>query len=102
MKLFELEIDAIKWRWGTQGVYDIMMGGGKIKDRYSGIWKYKIPDTVKVFMFLMLRKRILTRCFDKKENWMQGGMCHVQINYYRISNASHFRLSVCKKGVAKN
>lgn len=38
-----------------------MIGVGKIKDRYSDIWKYKIPDTVKVFIFLMLGRKILAQ-----------------------------------------
>lgn len=55
------------WRWGNSGVYTtksaykIMSEGGLIQWRLAFIWKCRIPTTVKIFTYLMLKGKILTR-----------------------------------------
>lgn len=60
------QMDVILWKWSTSGsytaksVYDKLSGGGMIRDRFSTIWKCKVPPTVCIFGFLALREKILT------------------------------------------
>lgn len=72
--VFTEDSDEITWRWNSEGIYSaksvykIMMGGGMIRDRNFGLWKYKIPETVKIFAFLMLKEKILTHDVMEKIN----------------------------------
>lgn len=64
--VFSQARDVIKWKWETnrlysaKSVYATIMGGGKIRDRYAQVWKARVPPTVKIFGFLMLKNRLLT------------------------------------------
>lgn len=66
--------DCIRWKWGAVGVYsaksiyDILMGIGRIVPRDVQLWRYKISTTVKVFVFLLLRKKILTQDVLRRRN----------------------------------
>lgn len=63
---FSQEQDVLVWCWEATGLYSaaslyrILMGDGKIKFGGRKLWKYRAPKTVKIFVFLMLRQRILT------------------------------------------
>lgn len=59
--------NQIIWRWEINGqylaksAYDMLMGAGKIAWPYIDTWRYKVPPTVRIFIYLLLRKRLLTR-----------------------------------------
>lgn len=58
--------DEIRWRWTSNGrysskpVYEVLIGGGRVKWGFSKIWKFPVPQTVKIFLNLMLQNKILT------------------------------------------
>ena len=59
--------DCISWRWGSQGIYtaksayEILCGGGKTRCAYVSAWSAKITPSARIFTYLMLRDRVLTR-----------------------------------------
>ena len=54
------EQERIVWRWTAhdqytaKSVYTKMMEGGMIKDANSIVRKYKVPQTVRIFAYLLL------------------------------------------------
>lgn len=61
------QLDELIWRWNAnsdysaKSCYQTMVGGGLIKWEFSMIWRFSIPPTVKFFLFLMMRNKLLTR-----------------------------------------
>lgn len=60
------ECNSIEWRWAENKQYTAKsayekLSGGKIKDANVQIWKTKTPPTVRIFGYLLLRGKILTR-----------------------------------------
>lgn len=59
--------DRIIWRWSVHGlymaksIYTKMMEVGMIKDECSKVSRYKVPQTVRMFAYLLFKGRILTR-----------------------------------------
>lgn len=59
--------DELRWRWTTTGlysaksVYSMMCSAGRVNWHFNKIWKLCIPPTVRVFIFLLLKGKILTR-----------------------------------------
>ena len=58
--------NQLVWAWGSNGVYSpksaytMLAGGGEIKWSFVEIWSYKIPPSVRIFVFLLLRNGLLT------------------------------------------
>lgn len=58
--------DTTYWRWEASGqysarsIYRVMIGGGKVVWRFKGIWKARVPPTVKVFSIMLLKGKIPT------------------------------------------
>lgn len=58
--------DQLIWRWNSnqehsaQSIYQLMSGGGKTRWHFSFTWQLKIPPSVRVFVFLHLKDKILT------------------------------------------
>ena len=59
--------DELRWRWEVSGSYTAksfylpILSGGKIRDANYKLWKYKVPETVRIFSFLLFRAKILDR-----------------------------------------
>lgn len=59
--------DIMRWNWETSGLYSAksfyvtFKTGGKEKWPFPELWGLKAPQTVKIFCFLLLQGRILTR-----------------------------------------
>lgn len=59
--------DSLSWQWTPHGsysansVYKIMIGTGKIRYRFTQVWKLKIPPKVRLFIFFLLQGKLLTR-----------------------------------------
>lgn len=59
--------DALVWRWSTNGeysaasVYKMLIMAGKTHWGFMEIWSAAAPSKVKIFTFLLLKDRILTR-----------------------------------------
>lgn len=64
---FTEEQDSLRWVWGSTGtyssssVYKIMAEGGRIIMHNLEVWTAKVPPSVRIFGYLLLRRRILTR-----------------------------------------
>lgn len=60
-------MDQIRWKWNREGIYtarstySVISEGGKIRWRFSYIWSAKVPPTVKIFAYMVLNERVLTR-----------------------------------------
>ncbi|OAY84833.1 hypothetical protein ACMD2_23389 [Ananas comosus] len=67
--------DLLHWRWSTDGhfsiksTYSALTDGGARDARCSKIWNLKVPLKVKVFSWLVLKKRVLTRDILCKRRW---------------------------------
>ncbi|OAY82706.1 putative ribonuclease H protein [Ananas comosus] len=83
ISLFSVEHrpDMIQWRWSADGhfsiksTYSALTDGGTRDARASYIWKLKIPLKVKVFSWLVLKKRMLTRDTLVKRGWLDDSIC---------------------------
>lgn len=58
--------DTIIWRWTANGrytarsLYRAITEAGLMRDRHAALWKFKVPPTVKIFIFLLLKNSLLT------------------------------------------
>lgn len=58
--------DLMRWKWGNTGTYSAsslykaMVGIGKTRWPFMIVWKSRVPPTIKVFITMMLRDKILT------------------------------------------
>lgn len=58
--------DRLCWKWSesraysANSAYKIMISGGKINWRYKVLWKCNAPMNPKVFVYLLLRGKLLT------------------------------------------
>lgn len=59
--------DKLEWNWtaeasyNARSIYNLLVTGGRIKSKFAAIWKYKIPPKVRIFLFLLLHVKLLTR-----------------------------------------
>lgn len=59
--------DELTWRWAASGsytaksAYHILIQGGLVRWQFWCTWCYYIPPTVKLFLFLLLKDKLLTR-----------------------------------------
>ncbi|XP_078149515.1 uncharacterized protein LOC144544851 [Carex rostrata] len=59
--------DEIRWRWSSAGsyssrsIYRIFMEGGKENFAFPKVWIVKIPPTVRIFGYFLLKRKLLTR-----------------------------------------
>lgn len=64
---FTNDQDELRWNLTTDGVYSaksayaILANGGKLTWHFEYAWHYHIPPPVRVFIFLLLQHKILTR-----------------------------------------
>lgn len=73
--------DHISWKWDSHGVYtaksayQILCMGGKIKCAFMYVWAAKITPSAKIFAYLALRDRILTRERLRSRGMQTPRMC---------------------------
>lgn len=73
--------DILRWRWTANGQYSanslyvVMTSGGLIAWRFTEIWKYSIPPSVRVFLFLLLRDKLLTKETMLRRQFNCNGDC---------------------------
>lgn len=59
--------DELRWRWSANGrysaksLYGIMATAGLISWNFTNIWSFSIPQSTKIFLFLLLRGKLLTK-----------------------------------------
>lgn len=86
------QVDELTWRFNSNGqystasIYKMLISGGLIKWEFKAIWKYSIPPTVKVFRYLLLKERLLTR----------------EVMIYRNFNCTDTVCSLCDTGVLES
>lgn len=67
--------DELRWRWTPQGVYtaksaySMLMTAGGVKWEFCKIWKYSIPPSVRIFIFLLQEDKLLTRDVMHRRNF---------------------------------
>ena len=72
--------DRVRWRIGSSGKFSVkdlyfhLRSGGVFPHIF--MWKLKVPLKVKVFMWLMIKDRILTRNNLTKRGWTGNTQCH--------------------------
>lgn len=61
------EEDRIQWKWNSQGtytsksVYKILVEGGKLISPNYRVWTAKVPPSVRIFGYFLLKGKLLTR-----------------------------------------
>lgn len=64
---FNSEQDVIQWKLEPSGIYTsksiyrVLIGGGKTEWVFNYTWKCPVPPTVKIFIYLVLNDKILSR-----------------------------------------
>lgn len=71
--------DAVAWKIGNKGftvkfLYNSMQTE-KPQKIYKVLWKMKLPAKIKIFLWLLLWKRILTKDNLKKRGWLGDHSC---------------------------
>nr|CAD1817778.1 unnamed protein product [Ananas comosus var. bracteatus] len=73
--------DIVYWRWNPDGrftvssTYAMLSDGGTRNARANDIWRLRIPLKVKVFYWLVLKKKILTMDNLVKRGWTGNTSC---------------------------
>ncbi len=73
--------DGVNWRWGearrfsVKSVYNFLQNGGVAETRFSKVWRIKASIKVKIFVWLVLRKRVLTIDNLLKRGWCGADVC---------------------------
>lgn len=74
-------MDGVYWRWTSDGcftvrsTYAMLSNGGTRDNRTYDIWKLRIPFKVKVFCWLVLKKKIPTIDNLLKRGWIGNTIC---------------------------
>lgn len=95
--------DELRWRWTPQGVYtaksaySILMTGGRVKWEFWKIWNYSIPPSVKIFIFLLLKGKLLTKDVMHRRNFnctldcVMWRDCQLETALHLLFNCSYSR-----------
>ncbi len=73
--------DEIRWSWDNSGrfsvksLYNFLQDGGVVDKRFAQLWKIGTPLKVKIFVWLVLKKRVLTADNLLKRGRSGEGMC---------------------------
>jgi len=75
------EQDKVSWKWGNKCVFTVKSTYDKLTsddsgDSYSRIWKAKLPYKIKIFLWLIEQKAILTRDNMVRRNWPGNPSCN--------------------------
>lgn len=80
---FTDEEDSLVQRWSNDGkyffasIYKTMVSGGKLRWNYMVLWRCYAPSKVKIFTFLWLNNKILTREMMLQRNMQCDARCPV-------------------------
>ena len=81
MHIFRDRKDRLFWRWDGQGRFTVhsfykWLEFGGIRNRdYDTVWKVKIPFKIKIFLWLVIKKRVLTRVHFSTRGWQGDISC---------------------------
>nr|CAD1834921.1 unnamed protein product [Ananas comosus var. bracteatus] len=73
--------DRIGWRWESNDIFSVQSAYRMLNDegtrdvRGSLIWRFRIPLKIKVFCWLVLKKRTLTAVNLSKTGWTRSTAC---------------------------
>jgi len=76
-----LTVDQISWRWTPHGtftvnsLYKFLELGVVPVNTYNSIWKAKITLKIKIFLWLVRQKRVLTKDRLNKQGWTGDTTC---------------------------
>lgn len=86
--------DELIWRWSPNGkysassIYTVMIGAGLVAWRFTGIWKFSIPPSIKIFLYLLLRDKLLTKEVMLRRQFNCNGSC-VLCDSAQLESAVH-------------
>ena len=90
--------DSLVWRWTHSGtysansVYKVMIGAGKIGWHLVNIWKLRVPPTVRLFLFLLLKGKVLTKDVMRRRKFNCDPRCEM-CNHNLPETAIHLLFS---------
>ncbi len=73
--------DGVRWRWSkskafsVKSMYLFLQDSGVVDIRFDHLWKLKLPLKVKIFVRLVLRRRVLTADLLLKRGWTGDDRC---------------------------
>ncbi len=73
--------DEFRWRWTTlevftiKSMYTFLQHSGVADTRFDQLWSIKIPLKVKIFVRLVLRRRVLAVDILLKRGWISSANC---------------------------
>jgi zinc-binding in reverse transcriptase len=88
---------VITWRFGINGTlsstttYKLINHTGMVDHLGTVIWKLKIPERIKIFLWLLARDKLLTATNLAKRNWPHSTLCHM-CGVSIIESATHLFL----------
>ena len=74
--------DNIAWRWNTSGsftvrsIYQILNFRGVNDNKFAVVWELPIPPKIRIFVWLLLNNRILTKKNLSKRGRPGNLTCH--------------------------
>ena len=81
INLIRDKLDVLHWRWNATGRFTVhsfytwLEYGGVKKKYFDTIWKAKIPFKIKIFLWLVKQKKVLTRVNLSKRGWQGDVAC---------------------------
>lgn len=78
---FTHTVDKIAWRWeltgkfSVQSIYHILNFSGISRNRYVLLWALPLPPKIRIFMWLVMHNRILTKNNLYKKGWRGDLTC---------------------------
>ncbi len=78
--------DEVMWRWDNSGrfsvksLYNFLKDGGVVDRRWTQLWTIPTPLKVKIFVWLLIRKKVLTADNLSKRGWSGEGRCALCTN----------------------
>lgn len=73
--------DVARWRWAQsetfsiKSLYQFLQDSGVITKRFDRLWKIQAPLKVKIFLWLVLKNKVLTVDNLKKRRWSGDDKC---------------------------
>lgn len=79
--------------YSANSVFKMMISAGRIRWRFLNIRKLRIPPTVRLFLFLLIKGKVLTRDVMRRRNFHCGLECEM-CNLNQPETAIHLFFSM--------
>lgn len=85
------------WVYSARSIYRVMIRVGMIKPLHEYTWKLAIPPTVRIFIYLLLKQKILTKDVMQRRNMGSDSGCEMCQNC--PSKSALYLLFLCPTAV---